>query len=155
MGDWFWEIATSYFALAIIGTLLAAELVVGYFPLLKWLPILGDYVRLAKLLSFASLAILSLLIGFRISDEREEAKSLRLQLAAKSIDINAANAAADRHDADVAKSAERLKNADQRIAQYADELKKRPVDPKKPLDACILIPADFARRVPDRWSSRR
>jgi len=42
-GDIFWTIATSYPALCFDGVVLLAALVVGYFPLLKYFPVIGPW----------------------------------------------------------------------------------------------------------------
>lgn len=149
LGDLFWNIATSMPVLGSIGLVLGAALVVGYFPLLKWIPTIGQYVPVARLVVLLAAALLCFLIGFRVSDEREEAKSLKLKLAAASIDLTAAHDAADKADAARKESAAKATAAEKRIADYADELKKRPNA------ACTLVPADFARSVPnDRKRTR-
>ncbi|HEY0220030.1 MAG TPA: hypothetical protein VGC26_09750 [Afipia sp.] len=141
MVDLFWSIATSHIVLAIVGAVLLAALIVGYFPLLKWFPILGDYVPVAKLVSLLAASLLAFLIGFRIADERAETKSLRAELAAKSIDLKAAQDAAK--DADQARQqlAQQADDDQKRIADYAEQLKKRPNG------ACILAPDDFSGGV--------
>ena len=141
--DLFWDIATSNIALGIVGVLLAASLVVGYFPLLKWFPIIGQYVPVARLVVILSAALLCFLVGFRVSDDRAEAKSLRLQLAAKTIDLTAAQDAANQADAARAELAEQAKADQERIADYAEQLKKRPNV------ACTLGPDDFSDGLPD------
>jgi hypothetical protein len=137
MGDFFWDVATSYVVLSAIGLILAAALIVGYFPLLKWFPVIGQYVPVARLVVILSAALLCFLVGFRASDERAEAKSLRLQLEAKQTDIDAANDAAKKADAARAELAEQAKADQERIADYAEQLKKRPNG------ACTLGPDDF------------
>ena len=44
MSDFLWHLAT-----AIVLILLLASLVVGWFPLIKWFPVVGDYARTAQL----------------------------------------------------------------------------------------------------------
>lgn len=146
MGDLFWDIATSSPVLGIIGLVLAAALVVGYFPLLKWFPVIGQYVPAARLVVIIAAALLCFLVGFRLSDEREEAKSLRLKIEAQSIDLEAAEDAAKQADAARAELAKQAQDDQERIADYAEQLKKRPNG------ACTLGPDDFtgvpARRRP-------
>lgn len=141
MGDLFWDIATSSFILGGVGIVLGVALVVGYFPLLKWFPVVGQYVPVARLVVILTAALLCFLVGFRVSDERAEAKSLRLQLEAKDTDITAANDAAQKADAARAELAEQAKADQERIADYAEQLKKRPNG------ACTLGPDDFSDRV--------
>lgn len=137
MGDFFWDIATSSMVLSYIGLILGTALVVGYFPLLKWFPLIGTYVPVARLAVILSAALLCFLVGFRVSDARAEAKALRLQLAAKQIDLDAAQNAAAESDKARNELAEQAKRDQERIDDYAEQLKKRPNG------ACILDPADF------------
>ena len=53
MASLFWTVATSYAALTIDGVILLVCLIVGYFPLAKYLPVVGPYVEAAKLVEFA------------------------------------------------------------------------------------------------------
>lgn len=137
IADLFWDIATSTIVLGGIGVVLGAALIVGYFPLLKWFPVLGAYVPVARLVVILSAALLCFLIGFRVSDDRAEAKSLRLQLQAKEMDVEAANDAAKKADEARAELAEQAKQDQERIADYAEKLKSRPNS------ACTLAPDDF------------
>lgn len=137
MADMFWNIATSSVVLGFIGLILTAALVVGYFPLLKWFPVIGQYVPAARLVVVIAAAMLCFLVGFRLSDEREEAKSLKMQLAAKEIDLTAAQNATDQADAARAELAKQARDDQERIADYAEQLKKRPNG------ACTLGPDDF------------
>lgn len=143
LADIFWNVATSSIVLSVIGFILAASLVVGYFPLLKWFPVIGQYVPVARLVVIISAALLCFLIGFRLSDEREEARSLKMQLAAKQIDIEAADDAATKAEQARAELAEQAKADQERIADYAEQLKKRPNG------ACTLTPDDFTAGVRD------
>lgn len=137
MADLFWNVATSSPVLGLIGLVLAAALVVGYFPLLKWFPVIGQYVPAARLVVIIAAALLCFLVGFRLSDEREEAKSLRLQIQAKETDLKAAQNAAQQADAARAELAKQAQDDQERIADYAEQLKKRPNG------ACTLGPDDF------------
>lgn len=148
LGDFFWDMATSMPVLGGVGLLLGAALVVGYFPLLKWIPAVGQYVAAARLVVIIAAALLCFLVGFRVSDEREEAKSLRNQLAAKSIDLTATQHAAEQADAARAELAKQAQADQERIADYAEALKKRPNA------ACTLGDGDF-RRVPDNRKRAR
>lgn len=147
MGDFFWDIATSSPVLGAVAAILGAALVVGYFPLLKWFPVVGQYVPAARLAVILSAALLCFLVGFRVSDEREEAKSLRLQLAAKQVDIDAANDAAAEADEARQKLAEQASTDQKRIAYYATQLKRRPNG------ACALTPDDFGGGLRNRKRS--
>lgn len=148
LGDLFWNIATSMPVLGGIGLVLGAALVVGYFPLLKWIPTIGQYVPVARMVVLLAAALLCFLVGFRVSDEREEAKSLKLKLAAASIDLTAAHDAADKADAARKESAAKATAAEKRIADYADKLKKRPNA------ACTLGDGDFGSVPNNRKRTR-
>jgi hypothetical protein len=155
--DFIWDIATSFPVLGIIALILAAALVVGYFPLLKWFPVIGQYVPAARLVVVLAAAALAFLIGFRMSDERADAKMLRAALAAKQIDLEAANDAAEQAKAakqDLAKQAETDK---ERIADYEQRLKDRPApkdDAKGSKCGCALVPDDFSGGMSKRHRSR-
>lgn len=98
MSDFLWDIATSGVARHRRHFLLAS-LVVACFPLLKWLPMIGPYVPVAKLVSYLALALLLFLFGFRVADGRAEAKALRATIEANNIDLEAASEAAKEADA--------------------------------------------------------
>ncbi|WP_338688899.1 hypothetical protein V5279_25025 [Bradyrhizobium sp. 26S5] len=83
LGDLFENVATSYFALGLDGLVF----VVGHFPLLRYSAQLAPYVKVARLVSVLVAALLFFMIGFRVSDEREEAKSLRATIAAQHLDL--------------------------------------------------------------------
>lgn len=126
MGDFFWDIATSYPVLGLVAAAFVAALVVGYFPLLKWFPVIGQYVAAARLVVLISAGLLCFLVGFRISDGRAEAKSLRQELAAKQRDLDAAQQAADASDKAKAELAKQAQADQERIEQYEAALKARP-----------------------------
>jgi hypothetical protein len=127
VSDIFWTIATSYMALCFDAVLLLAALVVGYFPLLKYLPVIGPYVPVARLIATIMLVLMSFLIGFRISDEREAIKNLKSEVEAKTIDLNATVEAEDQANAARTELAKQAIADQERIAGYEEVLKKRPV----------------------------
>ncbi len=148
LADLFWDAATSSPALGVIALILAAALIVGYFPLLKWFPVIGTYVPVARLVVILAAALLCFLVGFRLSDEREEARSLKQELAAKEIDLTAAQGAAEEADKARAELAQQAQSDQERIADYAEQLKSRPnVN-------CTLGPDDIAGRMPERKRAR-
>ncbi|MHC2462136.1 hypothetical protein [Bradyrhizobium embrapense] len=96
LGDLFWDVATSYFALGFDGLVFIVAFVIGHLPLLRFSAQLAPYVNVARLVAVLVAALLFFLIGFRVSDEREEAKSLRATLAARDLDLeNSRKARAD------------------------------------------------------------
>src|SRR4051794_34070513 len=126
MVDFFWDIATSSAALGLVGLVLLAALVVGYFPLLKWLPIVGPYVPVARLVVILTAALLCFLIGFRVADERAEALNLRNKVEAMAIDLEAADEAAKESDKAKAELAKQAQADQERIEKYEAALKARP-----------------------------
>ncbi|SEN66510.1 hypothetical protein [Bradyrhizobium sp. OK095] len=82
-----WDIMASDLVLSLLGLLLAAAAVVGWFPLLKYVPAIGAYVPVARLVAVLVLIAVSFLMGFRTSDERESMEKLRATLAAREADI--------------------------------------------------------------------
>ena len=137
IGDLFWDVATSGPVLSLLALVLLAAAIVGYFPLLKWSPVLGQYVPVARLVVILVAALICFLLGFRVSDQRAEAAALRAKLEAAHIDLDAADQAAKQADKARAKLAEQAQADQERIADYAEQLKKRPNG------ACTLGPDDF------------
>ncbi len=143
LADLLWNIATSNIVLLAIGALAFAALIVGHVPFGKYAPVIGPYVVLAKFVSYPALMLLAFLVGVRISDDRAEARSLKLKIEAQQIDIKAANDAAARADAARAEMARQAEIDQERIEDYAERLKRHPNG------ACILGDDDF----PDRLSA--
>lgn len=139
--SFFWDVATSSIVLSMIALLLIAALVVGYFPLLKWFPVLGQYVPVARLASILAAALLSFLFGYKVADDRATTSALRNELAVARIDLAAAHKAADQADAARRELAAQSITDQIRIEKYAEELKKRPNA------ACTLTDDDFAGRM--------
>jgi len=96
IGDLFWGVATSYFALGLDGLVLAVAFAVGHLPLPWSAAQLAPYVAAARMVAVLVAALLFFMIGFRVSDEREEAKNLRATIAAQRADLeNSRKARAD------------------------------------------------------------
>ncbi len=57
--------------------MLLAALVVGYFPLLKYFPVIGPYVPEARFIAILMIALMAFLIGYRISDGRNAMTNLQ------------------------------------------------------------------------------
>jgi hypothetical protein len=152
MMDFVWDIATSNLVLGIIAVVFVAAFLVAHAPtlILKLWPTAYLYSKAAALVQVAAAALLCFLIGFRVSDERAEAKSLRAQIAAQQVDLNAANDAARKADAARAELAEQAKADQERIEDYEERLRRR-----TPNTACLLVPDDFPERLPnDRKRAR-
>jgi hypothetical protein len=136
VSDLFWDVATSYSALCFVAAVLLAALVVGYFPLLKYFPVIGPYVPVARLVAIFAIGLLGFLAGFRISDERDAIKDLKSEIEAKTIDLNATVEAEDEANKARALLAKQAEANQERIAGYEEALKKRPVGD------CILTDDD-------------
>ena len=92
----FWTVATSYVVLGAVGVVLVAALIVGYFPLLKWFPVIGEYVPVGKLVSLLAMGLLCGLLGVRVTSERYDANqaAARAAVLEQRLDtLNKANAA--------------------------------------------------------------
>ncbi|MES2671638.1 MAG: hypothetical protein V4673_14640 [Pseudomonadota bacterium] len=103
MGDLFWDFATSFVVLSIIALIAAAAFIVAHVPKFveRFIPALMPYTKAAALVQVLAALLLFFLIGFRVSDERAEAKQLRNDLAFKELQLKNAQ--------DTANDAERLK----------------------------------------------
>lgn len=137
MADLLWLVAASDAGLSILATLFLAGLVVGFAPLLRWIPGLAPYVMLARLVALVALAALSFLIGFRVADERAEVERLKADLAFKQKQMDV-----QKHTAE---AAERLRmvaetkaaQANQKVTEYEERLAQQPAG-----DGCNLDDAD-------------
>ena len=92
----FWTVATSYIVLGAVGVVLVAALIVGYFPLLKWFPVVGEYVPIGKLVSLLAMGLLCGLLAVRVTSERYDANQAAARAARleERLDtLNKANAA--------------------------------------------------------------
>ena len=126
MADLFWSVATSYLALSIIGTVLLAALVVGHVPLARYLPVIGPYVALAQFVAYPTLALLALLIGVRIADERAELKQVKLDLAFSQLQLNAQKQSAETADKLRQQAEQAAEQANQKVTDYEERLAKQP-----------------------------
>lgn len=96
MGNIFWDVATSDFSLTVDGLVLLAALVVGFVPFGKYMPVIGPYVPVARLIALLVALLIVFLIGFRVADERQEKRTLRAIVAAQAADVEtSAKAASD------------------------------------------------------------
>lgn len=78
--DWFWTIATSNLVLSIVGIFALVCIVVSHVPLIRWIPTIDHWMKLATAVGYVALFLLGLLIGHRLSDERAETKRLKGEL---------------------------------------------------------------------------
>lgn len=127
MSDIFWTIATSYTALCFDAVVLLAALVVGFFPLLKYFPVIGPYVPEARFVALVMIALMAFLIGFRIADERDAMKNLKAEVEAKTVDLDATIDAEKEASAARAELAAQAVADQERITGYEAALKSRKV----------------------------
>lgn len=136
--DIFWNVATSTTALLIVGLIFLAAFAFAHVPLIsKLIPQVAPYVLLAAVIAYVALAVLSLCIGFRISDERAETRRLKIELAFQKNQLAQQKASAE--------DAERI--AKEKSAE-ADALKAKVDDYEatlatQPIGACALDDADL------------
>lgn len=114
--DVFWDIATSYPTLVLIGVVMIALFVIGHLPLIgKLIPAVEPYIAAAAIGSTIAAAALLFLIGFRVADQRDEAASLRRELNFSNLQLESMTA--------TAKDATRLKDeADANRKATSDQL---------------------------------
>ncbi|MGX9427967.1 hypothetical protein [Bradyrhizobium sp. LeoA1S1] len=146
ISDFLWAAATSEIALSALGVLIVVAAVVGYLPIVSTL--LGGYAKAAKLVFIVALAALVFLLGFRAADRRAEAAELQQRIAAKdeviankNFDLHLALEAAETASKQRDEAAQRAKEAQDEIDDYAQRLKARPNA------GCLLTDDDFTDRV--------
>ncbi|WP_316227757.1 hypothetical protein [Bradyrhizobium sp. SZCCHNR3015] len=149
-GDLLWQIATSDGALLLFAGLIVITMLVGHFPVLSKLSALQQYVVPAKFAVYVFVFLFAFLLGFRTADRRVEAKALRNEIAqkddviaAKDFDLNLALEAAEAAQKQRDEAAQRAKDAQDEIDDYAQRLKARPNA------SCLLTPDDFPGGLPN------
>jgi hypothetical protein len=126
MTDLIWSLATSYLTLSIIGIILLASLVVGYFPLAKYLPVIGPYVEAAKLIAFLLFGLLMFLVATRLTDERAEVKRLKTDLAFTQLQLDTQKQTAEQAQKLRDEAEKQAAEANQKVTDYEDRLAKSP-----------------------------
>ncbi len=141
IGDWFWDVATSYTVLGIVAAIAAAAFVVAHVPALaaRFFPAIVPYTKAALLVQVLAASLLCFLIGFRVADERAETRQLKNDLAFKELQIETAEA--------TAQDAERLKAEAEAKASEAkgklDEFRRTFGD--RPSASCAFTSDDLER----------
>ncbi|ABE63157.1 hypothetical protein Nham_2365 [Nitrobacter hamburgensis X14] len=128
MAPLFWSIATSDIALWIDAVILAAALIVGYAPLLKWFPVIGPYVRVAKLVAFLVFGILSAAVSHRLTDESAELARVKIDLAFSQLQLDTQKQAAETAAKLRAEAEAKAEQANQKVTDYEERLAKQPAD---------------------------
>lgn len=132
----FWTVATSYIVLGAVGVILVAALIVGYFPLLKWFPVIGEYVPVGKLVSLLAMGLLCGLLAVRMTSERYDARQAAARAATleNRLDtLNKANAA----------------EAEQALADAAELKRFREQAAQTPANGGPCLDEDAAKRIGD------
>ncbi|MGY4288907.1 hypothetical protein ACVWXO_008127 [Bradyrhizobium sp. LM2.7] len=140
MTELFWDAATSAPALCAIGLVLLAAFVVAHVPLVEriW-PQAYAYTKAAALIQVLAAALLFFLLGFRVSDDRAEARQLKNELAWREMELENQKATAE--------AAERLK---QQAEAAADEAREKLNEFRTkygddPASLCAFTPDDLER----------
>lgn len=126
MASLFWTIATSYTALTIDGIILLAAAVVGYFPLARYLPVVGAYVEAAKLLFAVMLFVTGVVIGHRIADEGAELARVKTDLAFSQLQLDAQKQSAETAAKLRQQIDEQNATLQKKVTDYEAELATRP-----------------------------
>lgn len=126
MASLFWTIATSYTALTIDGIILLACLIVGYFPLARYLPVVGPYVEAAKMLFAVMLFVTGVVVGHRISDESAALKQAQQDLAFQKLQLDAQKESAETADKLRTEAEASAATANQKVKDYEERLAKLP-----------------------------
>lgn len=132
MDSLFWSIATSHFALLAIAGMLLAALVVGYVPLLKFVPVIGPYVRVAKLVAFLTFGLLCALLDRRSADMRAEINQLRTDLTFADVQLNNLRQTADDKARLAGELHSRVSEISAKVADYESRLASVPENPDCP-----------------------
>jgi hypothetical protein len=96
-GDAFWDFATSYPVMVIIGLIAVAAFVVGHVPAIveRVFPALVPFTRSALLVQIAAAAVLMFLVGFRVADGRAEIANMKNDIAWKDFQLDQLKQTAD------------------------------------------------------------
>lgn len=137
--EFLWSAASSTPVLSIVALLLVAALVVGYFPLLKLVPVLGQYVPVARICSLAFTALLFFLTGIHVDMERHETVALRNELNIAKLDLSTTTEAATAASEENAELLMKGQDDAKRIEKYKNDLSKARAN-------CVLTPDDFRVR---------
>jgi len=126
MASLFWTIATSDLALWIDAVVLVTVMIVGFVPLIKWLPVIGPYVPLARLVAFIVVAAMSLCIGHRLADESAELARVKIDLAFSQLQIETQLQTAETAARLRAEAEADAATANQKVTDYEERLSKLP-----------------------------
>lgn len=126
MSSFFWSIVTSDLAFWVGGIVLIASAVVGWFPLLRWFPVLGAYVPLARAVFVTVLFLMGVCFGYRLADESAALKQVQQDLAFARLQLDAQRQSADTAAKLRAEAEAKAATANQKVIEYEDRLSKLP-----------------------------
>lgn len=126
MASFFWAIVTSDLAFWIGGTILMVSAVVGWFPLLRWFPVLGAYVPLARAVFAVMLFVIGVCLGHRLADESAALKQAKQDLAFSQLQLDAQRQTADTATKLRADAEAKAATANQKVTDYEERLSKLP-----------------------------
>ena len=140
MASLFWTIATSDLVLWIDAAILIAAGIVGWAPLLRWFPLIGAYVPLARAVFVVVLFVFGVCIGHRLADESVELARVKTDLAFSRLQLDvqkqsSETAARLREEAETSAA-----TAIDKVRDYEAVLAKQPHD-----DNCTLTDDDLRR----------
>lgn len=142
LADLFWTIATSNVVILALGIIALAAVLVTHLPLVRFIPTIDDYLRIAGLIGYVALSLFFLFVGHRLADERTETRRLQTELRWSESQLEQQKATAD-EAARLKDEAEKAAGAlQQKVDTYEAELAKRPAGD------CALD-ADDLRRLRD------
>lgn len=125
LADIFWAVASSNVVLIALALLTLAALLVGHVPFGAYMPVIAPYVVLARASAYVFLALLFLLIGFRIADERAAVKQLKTELAWSNNQIAQQKASAEDAERLAREASARADQLNEKVNSYAAILAKR------------------------------
>lgn len=134
----FWAAATSYLVLAVLAAIVIAALVVGYDPLLGFVPVLASYRPIARVIAFVVFGLLCALLDRRAADMRGELAQLRTDLAFSQLQLAAQKAAAADADRLLKASQAAAATAQLKASTYETLILSKPVAPGDHADAALL-----------------
>lgn len=144
LADLFWRFATSDIAIAIVGAvavaaIAVAAIVVSHVPLIRWIPTIDHWMKLATAIGYVALLLLGLQVGHRLSDERAETRRLQGELQWSKNQLEQQEASA-RHAEQLARdAAAEAAQLQEKVTSYEEALAKIPAG------ACALDDTDIER----------
>ncbi|MES2030821.1 MAG: hypothetical protein V4477_16700 [Pseudomonadota bacterium] len=105
---------------------LVAALIIGFAPLIKWLPVIGPYVPLARIVAFVVVVVMALCIGHRLADESAELARVKIDLAFSQLQLETQRQTAETAARLRAEAEANAATANQKVTDYEERLSKLP-----------------------------